>query len=290
MPREKKNHFVSRGIVQFWARPDGRVYYWERAKPGKGAELRNTKSIHYKDYLYARWGTDGVRDMKAEHNLKLEIDDHAPNLIRNLVEAFPDILPLPQKDRNFLSRLIVRSVLRNPATLNWVKNNWRFKLIGRITAWSRRLSSWRNGDAAVLRLGLEKVIDGDLNFRAATLDISKRSLDISKKKFCFLVAEAAAPNFVLGSQPYLLNPYGPNDDAKICLAIHPRILVAVYDDQSEDEIMELSVEDVRRINGFFAKYSETIAMMDPHDIDNSWYLDFSENPNGERIEIRIRHD
>ncbi|MCB1473864.1 MAG: hypothetical protein KDJ68_13525 [Rhodobiaceae bacterium] len=67
MPKEKRNHFVSRGLMRFWAQHDGKVIYWDKSSEG-GLDWRNTKSVHKEDYLYARWQIDGRQDMEAENH------------------------------------------------------------------------------------------------------------------------------------------------------------------------------------------------------------------------------
>ena len=76
MPKKKKNHFVGRGIVSFWANQEGQVAYWEKSSEGQ-FENRNPRSVHQLEYLYANWDEFGKRDMRAED--ALAIDTAVPN-------------------------------------------------------------------------------------------------------------------------------------------------------------------------------------------------------------------
>ena len=106
MPKQKHNHFVGRGIVQFWANQQGQVAYWEKNADGK-LEPRNPRSVHHADYLYASWDVSGKRQMRAEDELAVEIDNLAPDYVRAILADFPDVVPIPADRKAFLARMVL---------------------------------------------------------------------------------------------------------------------------------------------------------------------------------------
>jgi hypothetical protein len=105
-------------VAQF-ADGRGHVWYWDK-DGDNNAVRRNPKSVHALDYLYARWNEDGVRDSSAEHELKTEIVGHAAGFINDLISAYNarGEIDLQNYERKFISRLIIRTVVRNPTILN----------------------------------------------------------------------------------------------------------------------------------------------------------------------------
>lgn len=218
--------------------------------------------------------------MSAEHALRDEVDSNAPRFVRKLVDRHPNILPLSQEERVFLCRLILRTILRNPTTLDVVVQDRIVQFALKLLSLSRKLSLRSKNDDAKMRLGQDRVLRGELNHKVATFEIDQQIKYLTEMKFVFLLPEEGVKNFILGSQPYLLNPYaktqgsdGECNDCSLCLALHPRLLVTLYDEAGEDALLAATVEDVNRINGLFLKYSNSVVMVNYDDIDGAWYYE-----------------
>lgn len=248
------------------------MYLWDKSG-GTKVELRNPKSVLYEDYLYARWDLDGTRDRSAEQALNHEIDNTAPRFVRELVQKFPDLLPLSEEDRLFLTRLIVRSILRNPATLRWGARLWGSRLALWLFWLSRKLRTGKGDDVAVDRYGKRRVLEGEFFYRVATHEIDAQVQAIARKQFVFVVPENGAPNFILGSQPYFLNANGGPSDLCISLTLHPRLMVGLTENPGADKVLIASVEDVNRINGLTIKYSNALVMVNAEDAQGAWFKD-----------------
>ena len=278
MPKKKRNHFVGRGIVQFWANQQGQVTYWEKDADEK-LELRNPKSVHYADYLYASWDESGNRRTHAEDALAAEIDNLAPRHVQAIVDGFSDVLPIPADRRAFLARMVLRTITRNPVMLGSLSSAPQTPFLWAIYRLKRWLKRSRTPDQAYDKLGRDRVIAGEMISDLVTINIDQRVKTLSEKRFAFLVPEKDAANFILGSQPYFINPNmlsdacgeGRKKDAFCGVVIHPRMLLAIFDDCDEDEIATASQEDMQRINGLFVKYSSSVVMVDPRDIEGAWY-------------------
>lgn len=278
MPKQKKNHFVGRGIIQFWGNHNGQVIYWEKNDQGI-LEPRNPKSVHNVEYLYANWDVNGNRDMHAEEALAAEIDNEAPVQVRKILRAYPDIVPIPDSQRAFLARLVVRTVLRNPVILDRLTNAPISRFIRGLFRIKRWLNRKRLPDAAYEKLGRDRVLIGEMVSKFVTIDIEERVREFSAKRFAFLVPSNEASNFILGAQPFFMNPSMLSNtkgkermsDAFCGVVIHPRMLVAIFDDHEEDEIIIASQEDMNRINGLFVKYSSSVVMVTPNDLEGAWY-------------------
>lgn len=279
MPKEKRNHFVSKGLVQFWARPNGQVFFWDKIS-GKEIELRNPKSVHYEDYLYARWEVDGTRDMSAERALAIEVDNHAPEFVRQLIQRFPAVLPLSDRERHFVVRLVLRSILRNPTIIRTIAQTWQVRIALQLLKWSRRLSSRSGDDEGVRRMGEDRVVRAELNHIAATKNINNIIHTYENKMIAFMIPDLEDPNFVLGSQPYLIDPHPRAQQnghvgsglASISLVIHPRLMVTLMDGPEREGIVPASYDDVCRINGLFIKYCNKVVMVNATDAHGAWYM------------------
>ena len=287
VPKLKKNHFISRGLVSLWARPNGQVMFWDK-EGGSQIEPRNPKSVHYKDFLYARWESDGSRDMSAEAWLKTEIDDHAPHVVKRLVASWPHPLPIPKDDRRFLVKLIVRTILRHPTISGFAKSSLRVRFGLQLLRIARWLSP-RNGkvDLAYERYGRDRVLAAEIFHMAATSDISSIVDQIERRTICILVPDSEAANFVLGSQPFLLNPYGNENDIRVGLVVHPRILLGVYETEGEDSVHALDNDDMKRINGLLIKQSSQVVMTNSSDAHGAWHYIFGPDGEQERVEISV---
>lgn len=278
MPKKKNNHFVGRGVVKFWANSKKQVTYWE--KDDKGAlQPRNPDSVHSADYLYAKWDISGNRDMCAEDALAVEIDNDAPKQIEYLLGIFPDIVPLTSTQKQFFAKFILRTVLRNPNVLTRLSLAPAARLVMWLRRVQRRLTRGRNTDLAYKRIGKDRTLLGDFVSSIVTIDIDKRVQQLTEKRFAILIPSEGVTNFVLGSQPYFINPRmlsGPNslgrkDDAFCGMVIHPRMMLAIFDDNDPDEIIAANQEDMNRINGLFIKYSTEVVVKSPQDLDGVWY-------------------
>lgn len=278
MPKKKSNHFVGRGIIQFWEDQNGQVAYWDKSENGK-IELRNPRSVHKAEYLYARWDIDGKRDMRAEDALAAEIDNLAPDHVRKLLSDYPNIIPISGDRRRFLARMVLRIITRNPAMLDHLSGTPSARLAKCLYRLKRWLLRRKISDSAYEKRGIDRVLLGEMISSLVTLDIDKRVQELSEKRFALLIPDIEAPNFVLGSQPYFINPNmlgnatnaGRKIDAFCGIVIHPRILLAIFDDKDQDEIIFATQDDVRRINGVFIKYSSSIVSVTPQDLEGAWY-------------------
>lgn len=225
------------------------------------------------------------------------MDDHAPQYVQNLMQRFPDILPLSRDERMFFSRLILRTIIRNPALFPYL-NSQRYS---RLLRWVFSLARWleRGGkrDDAISRLGKERVLQGEIMSRAATINIDERILELSNKRFVFVTPIADAPNFVLGSQPYYIKPSElkaggslndkPQNDSFVGIVLHPRLLLAVHDDLYNDEHIFVSVEGMHRINGIFVKYSSAVVMASPDDLSGAWYWPHGRECTDEVVQVEL---
>jgi hypothetical protein len=263
-------------------------------------ELRNPKSVHSLDYLYARWDTDGNRKMNAEDSLQNEVDNHTPRFIQSVIDRYPNTVPLSDKERRFFARLIIRTIVRNPAVLNSLIN----QPLTSVAKWAISLSRWlqRSGkeDKATNRLGKIRVIEGDMIETITTIDIDKRVEEFAKKRFIFMTPDADARNFVLGSQPYYIKPSAKSKnagdemnlqkDSFVGMVLHPRLLLALMDDAGTDEHLIISHADVNRLNGMFFKYSSKIAMVSANDIHGSWYWEHGQEESDQITQVFVEQN
>lgn len=217
--------------------------------------------------------------MQAEKDLSTEIDNHAPSLVRKIVENYPNVLPIAGDQRALLARMVLRTITRNPAILAHLSGSLRGRLIKGIFAVKRWLERGRMADSAYERIGRDRVLHGELVSHLVTIDIDERVTELSAKRFVLIVPNNESPNFVLGSQPYFINPSmlgkarkGERKKDAFCgIVIHPRILLALFDDQEADEIITANLEDMQRINGLFVKYSSAVIVVTPMDLDGVWF-------------------
>lgn len=274
MPKQKRNHFIAQGTIRFWAQPNGQVILWETGK-NSPLELRNPKSVFYGDYLYARWDHTDKRDMSAEKFLQKDLDDHIPSLVESLLSKWPDILPLSNEDKELFQKFFIRSILRHPSMYGLLKSK---SLTFKIHEFLMMAKRWldRNGeeDQAYNRLGKDRVLEGEFRHAIATTKIEKFTDQISKMHMGFIVVEEGAPNLVLGSQPFLLNPFGANHDLRMGLVIHPRIMIGLFPEGSGDFIINFSQEQVDRVNGYFVRQSAQVVMVQPQDVEGAWYGEY----------------
>ena len=286
MTKYKRNHFISKGLIGFWKRPNGQVILWDREN-GPDLELRNIRSVHYRDYLYAKWDTDGNRDMRAEHFLGAEVDDKAPQVIKRLIQNWPPQFPLDPTDRTFLIELIVRTILRHPTIPNLASRSVKIRFAMLLLRAARWLG--RNGekDVAYDQYGKGRVLFGELMALSATLDIEQIVKQYVDRQISIMVLEEGAPNFVLGTQPFLLNPNGAKDDIRLGAVIHPRIFIGIHQNNGADFFSVLSKEDVCRINGFFIRQSQHIVMVSSADIEGAWFDEIKLDGTSERYYISV---
>lgn len=291
MPKKKNNHFVSQGIIRFWANQENQVAYWEK-KSGGQFEPRNPRSVHSFVYLYARWDALGKRDNRAEDALEAEVDRKAPDQVKKLLKDYPNILPLSAAQRDFWARFVLRTLTRNPVMIYHVLSTWRGTLLRGVFRLKRWLERGQEPDAAYRSRGKRRVLEADIISSLVTKDIDLHVRDFSNKRFAWIVPEDGAPNFVLGSQPYFIKP-GPREsdntsarknDAFCGVVVHPRIMLALFDDSDEDEIIVVGLEDMQRINGIFCKYSSDIVAVSPKDLDGCWYRPFG-HEEGDEVHI-----
>ena len=295
MPKYKRNHFVGRAVIAFWADPQGRVIYWERDKDGVLVS-RNPKSVHYIDNLYARWEADGSRDMTAEHHLQREIDDHAPDFVRSVIQQVNDqnAISLSEDERSFLARWMLRTVLRSPMIVTLLHGLPQVKLARELFALSRQFGLNGAIDVAVDRYGEQRVIDGEVVSLASTIDIKANVEEIVKCGFHFCIPVDGARNFILGSQPNVIKPghagEGPDDAPspnQLFLVLHPRIVVGTSFVPCPDLIIPFEDEDVQRVNGLFLKYCGSVVMHSTRDVDGAWHKPFGGEDSDEIVEFKL---
>ncbi len=286
MPKQKRNHFIGQGTIRFWSQSDGRVVLWDKAK-GSEVEPRNPKSVHYRDYLYARWDTEGRRDMAAETALKLEIDDHVPQMIERLIDAWPNPLPLPSEDRILLIKHLARAVLRHPSILGTLNQSFQARIAVAFLRLSRWFAKKGDQDKAYNKFGRDRVLAGELRHMAATADIDKFVEQLSQLSIGILVVSIDGKNLALGSQPFILNPYGKEHDMRFGMVIHPRILIGLFPKAQSDFVEPLSLEDTLRINGFIVRQSDQVVLVNAADVDGAWYDVYEDGEVKERIEVAV---
>lgn len=297
MPKNKRNHFVSKAIVRFWANHKGQVLLWDK---GDSDELvsRNPISVHTIDYLYARWGLDGTRDMTAESHLKSEIDDHARGFVKELAEQINsgNGMRLTIDQRKFLSRWMLKSILRSPMIIAILDTLPEIKLARGMLSTSRGFGRRVKGDPAVQRYGEQRVVDGEIMSLAATIDIDQFVNQLSGLGFFFCVPVDEARNFVLGSQPFIIKPAIKKDgdfDAsqeaqhQIYLVIHPRLMVGTNLVVEPDSIIHFTDDEVLRVNGIVCKYCGSVVMHSSRDVDGAWFRPFGAEAEDDVIEIRV---
>lgn len=264
MPSKKKNHFVSQGIIKFWANSDEKVVYIYKKNGNIEIEERNSRSVHQRDYLYATWDISGKRDMHAEDALGNEIDNIAPANIKTLIDKFPQILPLSDDQRGFFARFMLLTFIRNPVVLAHAAQlpgarfvNWLF----RFQRWFERIGG---DDAAYMKIGKAKVLSGMLHSELVTSDFESNIAELKGKRFVFAVPEKGSPNFLLGSKPYFQNPQ--KEGPYFGVVLHPRLILCVFDDNLEDEVLTISKEDVCEFNRRIIEYSNSIIAAHENDI------------------------
>jgi len=286
MPKYKRNHFISQGLIKFWQRPNGQVLLWDR-RENSSLDFRNPKSVHYREYLYATWDTDGNRDMSAEHFLRSEIDDRVPELVEKIASNWPNVLPLAIEDRDFLLNLIVRTILRHPTIPNLSKSSIEVRFASLLIRASRWLDRKNGRDAAYERYGRDRVLSSEIMSLAAKMDVEPLISQIENRQIGLFALEEGSPNLVLGTQPFLLNPHGKDTDIKAGLVIHPRILIGILAIEGDDFVGVLSKDDVYRINGLFIRQSRHLVLVNGSDIDGAWFDEYQSDGTSERQYISV---
>ena len=236
--------------------------------------------------------------MNAEHSLKDEVDEETPKFVQQLISRHPQTLTLQDGERRFAARLILRSIIRNPVMLDHLQYHplvWVAKQIFSLKRWIQR---GKKTDEAKALLGKQRVLQGDFIESIVTIDIDERVEEFSKMRFVFLTPAHGVANFILGSQPYYIKPSArkntssePNShkDSFVGMVLHPRLLLALYDEVGADEHLTASSEDVMRLNGLFVKYSSVIAMVSANDIDGCWYWEHGKVGSDEISKVEIKN-
>ncbi|MCF2870097.1 DUF4238 domain-containing protein [Octadecabacter sp. G9-8] len=299
-PKYKKNHFVAKSIIAQFLGAGGKVTLWDKSV-SENLELRNPTSVHSVDYLYAKWAVDGTRNSEAEKALDDEVDDQSVATIKELIESFESTgrFEVTLLQRLFFARLLARTFIRNPTTLNHLAAlpRVRFGLfLHRISRWIER---GKNADIAYERYGRERVLLGELASQAATSNIDSFVIEIAKRGFQFCIPENNARNFILGSQPFLINNIAseqanssrivqlPDESGEFYLVLHPRIMIKVHGREDFFEPIPLDDEDMKRINGLFVKYSNSVIAVNSSDLDEVWYKEFGKETEDDFVRVSI---
>lgn len=257
--------------------------------------------MHSVDYLYAKWAVDGTRDSEAEKALAEEVDDKAITTIKELISGFEATgrFEMNTYQRQFLARLLARTIVRNPTTLNHLSAQPQVRFGMFLHGISRWIARGGKTDVAYGRYGKERVLLGEVASLSATTNIDAFVVEIAKRGFQFFLPENNARNFVLGSQPFLINNISseqanskriaqlPDETGEMYLVLHPRIMIRVHGPEDACEPIALVDDDMKRINGLFVKYSNSIIAVNSSDLDDVWYKEFGKETEDDFVRVTI---
>jgi hypothetical protein len=301
LSKYKRNHFVASSIVAQFCGPNKQVRYWDKLK-GEVLEPRNPSSVHYVDHLYATWDIEGRRDVEAEKFLDRDIDTHSKGKIEEIIESYKKTgsFALSDDHRNFLVKLLVRTVMRNPTVINHVTRLPAVRMAMFFDGLSRLVGRGRKEDKAYTRYGKERVLLGKIASSMAMFDVSRVRNDLSSRGFHFYIPTEGSRNFVLGSQPFLINTVSQlqkksrilrtdllSRNNEVYLVIHPRVMLKVYGGQDSEYPIAMDDEDMKRVNGLFVKYSNSVVAVNAMDLDGVWYKDFGKEESDEKCFVTI---
>lgn len=251
-------------------------------------EQSNPNSIFYVDHLYSRWQADGSRDISAETHLQIDHENALTEFLDNLVQRLsrPEEIRLDQQERQYLVRVCVRLLLRNPQFVEWFASRWRFK----VARWLLKISlKWRPKVISAIersRMSPKQAADAEIRAYAATFDITALVGALSSERRILLLTPAqGVQSFVLGKQPCLLQGRKWYEDEngdwhfedsamEVYAVLDPHLMVGLVTTSETDDLRLLSSEDVQRINGLIVKYSDEVVARNASDLHGAWYKIF----------------
>jgi len=299
----KNNHFVAKSIVSQFKGLSNQVIYWDKLSGGK-LEPRNPRSVHSVDYLYSKWNVNGVRDSSAEIFLAEDVDNSSRSKIDEIVTGYHNNkeFVLTDSQREFLAKLLIRTVMRNPTLINHASRLPLIRLSMTLSRIARFIERGFRKDAAYDRYGRERVLLGEVATAAAQFDLKDLGKEIENRGFHFCIPNDEARNFILGSQPFIINTVS-NTQGKsaisdvilspgneVYLVLHPRIILKVYGTSDSVIPIVLDDEDMKRINGLFVKYSNSVVAVKASDLQDVWYKDFGKETEDGRMIVTVSDD
>lgn len=248
-------------------------------------ERSNPNSIFYVDHLYSRWRSDGTRDVSVETELQIDHENRLTEFIDDLVNRIssPEAVSLDNAEREYLIRLSVRLLLRNPQFFEWATSHWKFRAARWFLKLSLKLLPKAVSSIKRSKLSLHQAANAEMRGCAATFDISAIVGTLGRERRILLMTpKQGVQSFVLGSQPSLLqrrkwfqdesgdwkSEYGAME---IFTVLDPSLMVGIVSDSEADDLLHLSAEDMQRINGLIVKYSDEVVARTALDLQGAWY-------------------
>lgn len=251
-------------------------------------EQSNPNSIFYVNHLYSRWRSDGSRDASAETDLQVDHENFLTSFIDDLVNRLttPETARLNQNEREYIIRLSIRLLLRNPQFIEAVGSHWKFRFARWIFKLSLKLRPKAVSAIRQSKLSLHHAAESEIRAFAATFDMSALVSALnSGRRILLMTPKKGVQSFVLGNQPCLLQRRkwfkDENGDWKsedgafdIYTVLDPSLMVGIVSDSDTEDILFLSSEDIQRINGLIVKYSDEVVARTAADLHGAWYKIF----------------
>ncbi len=286
IPKNKRNHFVPKALIaRFRAGKGVRLF---DASSLQLKERSNPNSIFYVDHLYSRWRSDGTRDVSAETELQVDHENRLTGFIDDLISGISrsGVTRLDQTEREYLIRLSVRLLLRNPQFVEWATNHWKYRVAKWLVKLGLKLRPRAMSAIKRSKLSVHQATESEIRAYAATFDISVFVNALSKeRRVLLLTPQPGVQSFILGNQPSLLqrkkwfqdengnwqSEYGAMD---IYTVLDPSLMVGIVSTSPSDGVHHLSADDMKRINGLIVKYSDEVVARSASDLHGAWYRVF----------------
>ncbi|WP_291842866.1 DUF4238 domain-containing protein [Maricaulis sp.] len=122
MGKPKRHHFVPQFVIRNFARSDGRVWYLERARADRRAELRSPSGVFWQRHLYSYRDGENLRDPAVERAYGQAESEWAPLIDRAVRDLRAGRAPLfTGPERRSLEGFFYHQFMRVPYQLNRVK-------------------------------------------------------------------------------------------------------------------------------------------------------------------------
>ncbi|WP_304071825.1 DUF4238 domain-containing protein [Maricaulis maris] len=122
MGKPKRHHFVPQFVIRNFARSDGRVWYLERTRADRRAELRSPSGVFWQRHLYSYRDGENLRDPAVERAYGQAESEWAPLIDRAVRDLRVGRAPLfAGPERRSLEGFFYHQFMRVPHQLNRVK-------------------------------------------------------------------------------------------------------------------------------------------------------------------------
>lgn len=268
MGKPKRHHFVPQFIIRNFARPDGRVWYLERSRPDRRAELRSPSGVFWQRHLYSYRDGANLRDPAVERAYGQAESEWAPLIDRAVRDLRAGRAPwFAGQERRSLEGFFYHQFLRVPHQLNRLKCKEIERLDDALLDGSVSQESVEG-----VRLKLLDVLDN------ALIDTLAKGSDkiaevFARKDLFFAVLADSKKSFVLGDVPIgrfhqrlARVPEAPlplwDASVEMSMPIAPDIAIGfcgngagykVFGVRDNSEVRAMNVATVRRSNAVCAR-------------------------------------